>query len=143
MHDQNFGLAKSATYKFTTGFCKAFFYNNLPSLIYEALPWGRGGGYMFPELKWHCSRVLLKQNCGFLCSLFPKIARVPLFPLFLSLCSPEKCPYSPVPQNPREGLIYRPRYRLPEEISCIQYLLLLFLLLLLSVYEHYIAAYSL
>ena len=29
-----------------------------------------------------------KQNLDFLCSLFPKIACVPLFPLFLCLCSP-------------------------------------------------------
>ena len=38
-----------------------------------------------------------KIKSFFLCSLFPKIACGPLFPLFLCLCSP-------IPQNPWEGL---------------------------------------
>ena len=48
-----------------------------------------------------------KQNLDLLCSLFPKIACVPLFPLVLGLCSPvpmKNCHCSPVPQNPWEGL---------------------------------------
>ena len=54
-----------------------------------------------------CSLVPQKQNLDFLCSLFPKIACVPLFPLFLGLFSPvplKKCPCSPFPKNPWEGL---------------------------------------
>ena len=52
-----------------------------------------GGCYLFPcssKKKWPCSFVPPKQNLDFLCSLFPKIACVPLFPLFLGLCSPDK-----------------------------------------------------
>ena len=51
-----------------------------------------------------------KQNLDFLCSLFPKIACVPLFPLFLGLCFPfpwKNCPCSPIPQTPwRASLVH-------------------------------------
>ena len=43
---------------------------------------------LFPSKKWPCSLAPPKQNLDFLYSLFPKIACVPLFPLFLGLCSP-------------------------------------------------------
>ena len=67
-----------------------------------------GGGYLFPCSPRKNGLVPQKQNLDFLCSLFPKIVCVPLFPLFLCLCSPvplkKKCPCSAVPPNPWEGL---------------------------------------
>ena len=79
-----------------------------------------GGGVpvpLFPSKKRHCSLVPQKQNFDFLCSLFPKIACVPLFPLFLGLCSPvplrkndkkkKKKKKMPLfPKTPWEGLSY-------------------------------------
>ena len=48
-----------------------------------------------------------KQNLDFLCSLFPKIACVPLFPLFLGLCFPvpmkKKMALFPCPPKPLGG----------------------------------------
>ena len=59
------------------------------SLTIEALPGGVGGGAvpvpLFPSKN---GLVPQKRNIDFLCSLFPKIACVPLFSLFLGLCSP-------------------------------------------------------
>ena len=69
----------------------------------EALP-GVGGGYMFP-----CSlekMALFPQN-KILILYVPCSPKLPVFPLFLSLCSPvplKKCLCSPVPQNPWAGL---------------------------------------
>ena len=93
--------------------------------------WGPPRGIpvpLFPAKKRPCSPkqnldFLIKQThqkkicfvgwhvgLDFLCSLFPKIACVPLIPLCLGLCSPaplkKKYPWSPVPQNPWEGLIF-------------------------------------
>ena len=53
-----------------------------------------------------------KQNLDFVCSQFPKIACVPLFPLFLGFlfpCSPEKkMPLFPCPESPgRTSLVVR------------------------------------
>ena len=89
-----------------------------PSCFMRPSEWVRGGGggagargggtcSLFPSKKWHCSLVPPKRNLDFLCSLFPKIACVPLFPLFLGLCSPvplKKLPLFSFPQNPWEGL---------------------------------------
>ena len=63
------------------------------------------GGYLFPCSPRKTGLVPQKQNLDFLCSLFPKIACVPLFPLFLGLCSPEKIALVTLyPKNPWEGL---------------------------------------
>ena len=72
----------------------------------EALP----GGYLFPcshEINWLVPLFPKNRKFVFLCSLFPNIgffncspqnlAFVPLFPW-------NKCPVSPVPQNPWKGL---------------------------------------
>ena len=64
-----------------------------------------GGGYLFPCSPRRNGLVPQKQNLDFLCSLFPKIACVPLIFMPLFPCSPEKkCPCSPFPPNPWEGL---------------------------------------
>ena len=60
-------------------------------------------GYLFPCSLEKMALFPQKQNLDFICSLFPNIACVPLFPLFLGLCYPvplKNCPCSPVPQNP-------------------------------------------
>ena len=59
---------------------------------------GGEGGYLFPSKKWPCSPKI------FYVPYSPKTSCVPLFPLFLGLCSPENIAL--VPQNPWEGLIY-------------------------------------
>ena len=41
-----------------------------------------------PLFPWNISLVPQNQNLNFLCSLFPKITFVPLFPSFLDLNSP-------------------------------------------------------
>ena len=69
-----------------------------------------GGGVpvpLFPRKRWPCSLVPQKQNLDFLCSLFPKIACAPLFPLFLGLCSPvplKQLPLFPCSPKPLGGL---------------------------------------
>ena len=67
-------------------------------------PWGGGVPVpLFPWNKWPLSPVPQNQNLDFLCSLFPKIAFVPLFPSFLDLCSPENMPSSPFSPKPLGG----------------------------------------
>ena len=59
-----------------------------------------------------------KQNLDFLCSLFPKIASVPLFPLFLGLCSPDplkKMPLFPCSPKPLGG----PQQKL-QDCACLE-----------------------
>ena len=76
----------------------------LSRLAIEALP---GSTCSLVPLKISSiSLVPQNKNLDFLCSLFPKIA-FSLFPSVLEFCSlvpRNKCPYSPVPQNPWEGL---------------------------------------
>ena len=70
---------------------------------FEALP----GGYLFPcspEINWLVPLFPINQKIVFLCSLFPNIVFVPLFPSKCDLCSP--VPLKQVPQNPWEGLIF-------------------------------------
>ena len=73
----------------------------------EALP-GGGGGYLFPcspEINWLVPLFPKNRKFVFLCSLFPNIVFVPLFPSEFGLCSPEiNTLFPPVPQNPWEGL---------------------------------------
>ena len=93
---------------------------NFPARIHKVPYWmvhkswgpprGGGGGYLFPcspEINWHVPLFPKIENlfsyvpCSPILSLFPcspqNLAFVPLFPW-------NKCPVSPVPQNPWEGL---------------------------------------
>ena len=71
---------------------------------------GGGGGYLFPcspEINWLVPLFPKNRKFVFLCSLFPNIVFIPLFLSYLAFVplSPwNKCPFSPVPQNPWEGL---------------------------------------
>ena len=57
-------------------------------LFIEALPGGGGGTcFLFSLKKSAFDLVSQNQNLDFLCSLFPKIAFVPLFPSVLDFCS--------------------------------------------------------
>ena len=69
-------------------------YTEFAKLSNEALP----GGILVPLFPSKKGLVPQKRNLDFLCSLF---AKLPVFPLFIGLCSPEKIAL--VPQNPWEG----------------------------------------
>ena len=65
-----------------------FFINTIWDSNVEALP-GVGGGYcsLVPLIKIGIFPCSPKSKSWFLCSLFPKIAFVPLFPSVLDFCS--------------------------------------------------------
>ena len=88
---------------------KAIFYLLIIYVEVIREPFSRGVPVpLFPSKIWPCSLVPQKQNLDFLCSLFPKIARVSLFPLFLGLCFPvplRKLPLFLCSPKPWAGLI--------------------------------------
>ena len=60
-------------------------------LAYTFLRPSQGGGYLFPcspEINWLVPLFQKNRKHVFLCSLFPKIVFVPLFPSKFGLCSP-------------------------------------------------------
>ena len=71
----------------------------------EALP-GWSTCSLVPLKTWPCFFVPPKQNLDYLCSLFPNIACVPMFHLFLGLCSPEKLPLFPCSPKPLGEPLY-------------------------------------